>query len=482
MKAHKILLFMALAIALLAGVCVLFPAKGVRIADQNLRFPTLTKILNPQRELDIAAYLARQDSLNAVLDTLQDSMDFFRQQLDSSDTRFWFPNDDDTFFDTLFAQMEKTRSSGRTLRIVHYGDSQIEMDRMSDRLRIYMQDHFGGGGPGMVPFATLIPSYSVSTYGSGNLVRQSPFGDSIVVRANGNYGPMVQDFRVEGAAYSSITATTHRNRRPGPLKAVFSDRGSHSSDTLRCEETGVHAFSWQVDTAVTSLRISVSGAADLYGILVDNGPGVAVDNIPMRGCSGHQFSQINRDQLAEAYRLMDVGLIVLQFGGNSVPYLNNQKSIDAYCKNMGIQIDRLHQCCPHALILFIGPSDMSKRIRGEVQTYPIIPELIDSLAATATANGAAYWSIYHAMGGLNTMPQWTRQGLAGNDYIHFSQKGADKMGDLLAEAFDNSHSLYILEQRWAQLQPKAEKKAIQKSKAQTNRKARNSRRKRGGGR
>ena len=135
MKAHKILLFMALAIALLAGVCVLFPAKGVRIADQNLRFPTLTKILNPQRELDIAAYLARQDSLNAVLDTLQDSMDFFRQQLDSSDTRFWFPNDDDTFFDTLFAQMEKTRSSGRTLRIVHYGDSQIEMDRMSDPTR-----------------------------------------------------------------------------------------------------------------------------------------------------------------------------------------------------------------------------------------------------------------------------------------------------------------------------------------------------------
>ena len=94
MKAHKILLFMALAIALLAGVCVLFPAKGVRIGDRNLRFPTLTKILNPQRELDIAAYLARQDSLNAVLDTLQDSMDFFRQQLDSSDTRFWFPNDD----------------------------------------------------------------------------------------------------------------------------------------------------------------------------------------------------------------------------------------------------------------------------------------------------------------------------------------------------------------------------------------------------
>ena len=53
---------------------------------------------------------------------------------------------------------------------------------------------------------------------------------------------------------------------------------------------------------------------------------------------------------------------------------------------------------------------------------------------------------------------------------------------LMSEGPTNSHSLYILEQRWAQLQPKAEKKNIQNSKAKTNRKARNSRRKRGGGR
>ena len=202
----------------------------------------------------------------------------------------------------------------------------------------------------------------------------------------------------------------------------------------------------------------------------------------MRGCSGQQFTLVNEQLLTAAYAPLDIGMIILQFGGNTAPYLKDSKDISTYCRSIAKQIAYVHRCCPKAKLLFVGPSDMSKRIRGEVQTYPIIPELIDSLAATATANGAAYWSIYHAMGGLNTMPQWTRQGLAGNDYIHFSQKGADKMGDLLAEAFDNSHSLYILEQRWAQLQPKAEKKAIQKSKAKTNRKARNSRRKRGGDR
>ena len=198
-----------------------------------------------------------------------------------------------------------------------------------------------------------------------------------------------------------------------------------------------------MDSAVASLHISVSGAADLYGVMVDNGPGVAVDNIPMRGCSGHQFSQINRDQLSKAYALMDVGLIILQFGGNSVPYLSSERSIANYCKEMGAQIDRLHSCCPNALILFIGPSDMSKRTEeGDLLSYSWLPKVVDALRTTVCQHGAAYWSIYHAMGGANSMSAWVEQGLGSGDYVHFSQRGADIMGDRLTKAFENMYQLY----------------------------------------
>ena len=459
MKAYKTLLFIALAIALLGGICYLFPNEGIQVGNIHLRFPTLTKVLNPQRQLDIEAYLAQQDSIQAVLKDTQDSLAHFRSQMDSSDIRFWFPNDDDRFFDALFAQFEQAQSSGRTIRILHYGDSQIESDRMTSRLRAYMQEQFGGGGPGLIPFATLIPSYSISTYGSGSLVRQSPFGDSTVVRAAGNYGPMVQDFRVTGNATSTITAGDAKhcskrlrslsqfkfifNNRSGSFKASFADRMGSYVDTQRFDTTGVYAFSWKLDSATTSVRISVSGNADLYGILADNGPGVAVDNIPMRGCSGHQFTQINRDQLASAYSHMDIGLIILQFGGNSVPYLHGQKSIDAYCSNLANQIQRLRSCCPKAKFLFIGPSDMSTRSdNGDMSTYPCLPTVVKSLREMANANGAAYWSIYDAMGGLNSMPSWVDKGLGGPDYIHFSQRGVDIMGDRLAKAFDNMYQIY----------------------------------------
>ena len=109
---------------------------------------------------------------------------------------------------------------------------------------------------------------------------------------------------------------------------------------------------------------------------------------------------------------------------------------------MGHQIDRLHQCCPNAKILFIGPSDMSTRENGELQTYPALPLVVESLQQMANAHGAAFWSIYHAMGGYNSMAAWVDQGLGGPDYIHFSQRGVDIMGDRLSKAFDNMYHIY----------------------------------------
>lgn len=458
MKTYKILIFFASVIALLAAVCLLFPKQGVKVGKQELHFPTLIKVLNPQRQIDVEAYLAEQDSLKAVMKDRKDSLQQFRHQMDSSDIRFWFPNDDDRFFDPLFARLERARGEGRTVRVVHYGDSQIEMDRMTNRLRTYLQGLFGGGGPGLVPFGTLIPSLSVSTRGSGSLQRQSPFGDTLVVRARGNYGPMIQDFRVSGSATSTITAATHRtcddrlrqfsdfallfNNRPGPLTATFTDIRSGYTDEKSSATEGVQIFRWHTDSTTTQARIAVSGTADIYGVMVDDGPGVAVDNIPMRGCSGQQFTQINQEQLAAAYSHMNVGLIILQFGGNSVPYLKSEKGLAAYCENLGRQIDRLRTCCPGALILFIGPSDMSTRTNGELQSYPFLPRIVEGLRQMSNAHGAAYWSIYHAMGGYNSMVAWTQQGLGGPDYIHFSQKGVNIMGDRLAKALDNMYTIY----------------------------------------
>ena len=90
---------------------------------------------------------------------------------------------------------------------------------------------------------------------------------------------------------------------------------------------------------------------------------------------------------------------------------------------------------------------MSTRLQGDMQSYPFLPDIIEGLRQMANDHGAAYWSIYHAMGGWNSMVNWNKKGLAGSDYIHFSQQGADKMGAKLAQALADNYQLFLLRRR-----------------------------------
>lgn len=463
MKPGKISLFFACIIIALAIICACFPSDGVTVGGHSFYLPSIHSLAEankPAPEVDPEE--ERMDSmLLAEAEEITDSIVYIQAHCDSSDTRFWLP--DSTFFDAFWAAAEGAADNDRVVRVMHYGDSQIEMDRMSAQLRAYMQATFGGGGPGMIPYRTIIPTYAVRQSTSGNLVHLSSFGDSTVTRSRGNYGPMMQCFRMDGQATLTIKASTHSSvdnavKQFSRVMLVFNNRGEDLRLNIDNKEVdtafadsygspGVGAIDYRTSTPQTYLRLRTTGSADLYCVTVDDGPGVAVDNIPMRGCSGQQFTLVNRNLLTQAYDILDVGMIIMQFGGNSVPYLNNKKSITTYCQSIGRQIDYVRSCCPRAKILFIGPSDMSTRVKDALQTYPSLPTVIDSLIATVTRHGAAYWSIYHAMGGWNSMVEWNRKGLAGSDYVHFTPHGAQIMGTRLAEAFADNYQLYCLRRR-----------------------------------
>jgi hypothetical protein len=460
MKPRSIALFFAIVIAALAAISFVYPAQGVSVASHTWYLPSITQLAKggQMEEFDIAA--PNGEEIPPEVAGLTDSLDFLRHFVDTSDLRFWLP--DSHYFDPFWRQAEVAAQQGHIVRILHYGDSQIEMDRMTDRLRSYMQQTFGGGGPGMIPFRYIYGTQTIRQSTSGAITHLSSFGDSTVHRSKGNYGPMMQCFRIGGSATTKIEVSKRGKQYPrmsqfsrivllynnngDTLRTVFAHSDS-VSDTLYATGRGVGRLVLHSQNPLSSFSLKVTGQADVYGITLDDGPGVAVDNIPMRGCSGQQFTTVSSDILSTAYSHLDVGLIILQFGGNAIPYLKSARSISSYCQEMGRQIDYLHRCHPGARILFIGPSDMSIRDSGSLASYPMIPQVVDSLIATVNAHNAAYWSIFHAMGGSGAMIYWESKGLAGTDYTHFTQRGADLMGDRLVQAFSDNYRLYCLEKR-----------------------------------
>jgi lysophospholipase L1-like esterase len=176
---------------------------------------------------------------------------------------------------------------------------------------------------------------------------------------------------------------------------------------------------------------------------------VFVDNIPLRGSSGTFFSQIDKTSVAFMYNALNVKLIFLQFGGNMMPQINSQKTIDKYMESLAQQIQHLQQLAPQAKIVLIGPADMSKKVNGRLQTYPFLPELVESMQRTANQNNAAFWDMFKVMGGSGSMIDWVKEkpSLATPDYIHFTPRGADKIGEILFDALMKYYDFYKFRQK-----------------------------------
>jgi hypothetical protein len=60
---------------------------------------------------------------------------------------------------------------------------------------------------------------------------------------------------------------------------------------------------------------------------------------------------------------------------------------------------------------------------------------VEQMKKATMESGSAFWNLYAGMGGQNSMPSWVEKGLAGNDYIHFSNQGAKIASQLFYDAF-----------------------------------------------
>ena len=448
---------------MLGAVWAVFPAEGVRIGGKRLRFASYQGHLRDlqERKLDLDSLLmAKQRRFEMQQDTLAYYREFFYEDPD----RIYLPDDDYTFFDPVFQAFEQARKEGKTVRVVHYGDSQIELDRISSNLRDALQERFGGEGTGMFPALTRTPMASISHSAAGGMAGFPMVGDSLTRRAGHNrYGPLSQVVSVQGSGTVSLRAlrqksTLERVRHFSSVSVLYgraSDDFSVTaqSDTLKPrpvtkKQDGLTWTTWRFSRPVDRATLRFTGNAEVYGIATDGKAGVTVDNVPLRGSTGTILTHIDKDLMKNAYLLDDTRLIILQFGGNFVPAAGSSKAISGYMDKVRDQIAWFQEAVPGGKVLFIGPSDMAAwdEEDGRLHTYRRLAEVVDSLKAVTLRCGAAYWDLYGMMGGANSMPQWVRHkpALAGPDYVHFTPAGAKVVGETLSHSLLTYYDFYDL--------------------------------------
>ena len=466
MKAWQTVLFLCTVLGALALIGKAMPREGVQLGVLTLEFPDVLAAMEAPvvEKVDISDIIALEtDSLNSTrVDTL--AVDTPRVPVKVA---LAYPNDDPGMLRPALAALSNAAKGARPVRVLHYGDSQLEGDRITSYLRNRFQSRWGGGGTGLVPILDVGPSFSVDREPSDNwkrysvMERQKPavthgrFGalwsfcrytpavaDSLIVDSLASEGRIL--FRKVKRAYgrsqlySRCRVFFGHNRRPVTLElsvdgGIPESREFEAGTALRIADFDLGSPS--------SVELTFRGpdSPEVYGVSFESANGVVVDNIAARGAGGTELRKIDKGLLRAMYDALDVELLILQYGGNAIPHIANAQEADEYASWVASQILVLKKLCPGAPVLFIGPSDMSTKEGTGWVTRPWVEETNAALKKHALANGAAYFDLYTAMGGRNSMVSWVEADppLAAPDYTHFSPQGASKMAELFCTALFN---------------------------------------------
>jgi hypothetical protein len=77
-------------------------------------------------------------------------------------------------------------------------------------------------------------------------------------------------------------------------------------------------------------------------------------------------------------------------------------------------------------------------------SYPNIEKIRDAMKNAAFDANCAYWDMYEAMGGKNSMPSWVfaTPSLASKDFVHFNTRGARIIANMFYNSLMYEYNLY----------------------------------------
>lgn len=345
------------------------------------------------------------------------------------------------FFDGL----NKTKTE--VVRIAHFGDSMIEGDLVTADLREELQKRFGGNGVGLLPITThdvnfrqstkisFSNDWKVGTVYSGNPNRfPIGFNGETFSPKTGSWVEYSTPHFYKYLANFNTVKLLYTNAKPSNVNFTFSG-GEKKSEKLLAGQ-GLNILTIRPKSPATSVRIEfpVEDQAHIFGVSLENGNGIYVDNFAMRGNSGVDLNKIDEKLMSEFASKMNHKLVIFEFGLNALGAARGDFS--SYEKNMINVIEKFKKALPNTSFLMISVQDKG------LKTDPLVKQLLEAQKNIAKTTNIAFWNFFEVMGGENSMANWVDANppLAAKDYIHFNDRGSKKLASFLAESLIQAYN------------------------------------------
>lgn len=338
----------------------------------------------------------------------------------------------------------------KKVRIGDYGDSGNEGDLLTADLRERFQSEFGGTGVGMMAITSQDIMFRITTKHTFSdnwktvSVLTGKEGD-IPIGINGFVsipkGIAWVQYETKTAYKSSKYFTTakvyYTNAKASSIKYSFNN-GAEKTATLQAG-SGVKELVLTPSGNATSFKMTTTMAdqAQFFGVSLESGNGVYIDNYPWRGNSGVSFKDIPDNVKKDFQKYLDYKLIILTFGANMMTAGNI--NFMWYESQMIKVIKDLKTIFPQTSILLVGMGDRPIKKGSKLITDPNVRRMIQCQKNIVKTTEIAFWDKFEAMGGENSMLDWVDANLASKDYGHLNDLGAKKMAGMIADLLLNEY-------------------------------------------
>lgn len=345
------------------------------------------------------------------------------------------------------------------VRIAYYGDSFIEGDILTADLRDLLQEQYGGGGVGLLDVSSVVEASRGTISQHSTAFRTLPINHP---NYEAQHGSTNLHYSIPTAATASVlfeakgfnktfrrhNADIHRSTIyystdvPITLTATVNDSATQTFTPQPSPDIQTATVEGDISKVLWTAKTDASGRSWFYSVALDKGTGVQVDNISIRGVDGSCIRDINDHHMAQMAHLRPYDLIIFGFGLN---FASDQYAKDGYsqyrAKAKGV-IEKLRRHYPQTPILIVSVSDRcQKGAGGQISTMPCIPTLVEAQYEIARDNHVAFWNLYQAMGGANSMQRLVEdmadgKRKANKDYTHITYDGGQILARLLLKALD----------------------------------------------
>ena len=377
----------------------------------------------------------------------------------------------------FFAALHNSRNNGKKVRIAYFGDSLIEGDLITQDLRNSLQKQFGGRGVGFVPITSVTADFR-------RTIRHSFSGNwrsaSILQSSDRNSRPGVSGFVFFPRTQSTPESTSDDlpNRRTDAswvkyeaTKTGFSHpsfdsvdlffENPHSEAVVSYTTGGGIKEKMFIEPGSTLSRITLekcrleksvkltffpSDPLRIYGVAFEGDGGVYVDNFSLRGSSGTNLANLSCRMFSDFNRFREYKLAILHYGPNIANYTTTH--FGWYKERMIRVVNHLKECLPETSILIVSVNDICSRGEDGLSTAASIPHLVDAQQSIARETGVAFWNLFSAMGGRDSMARWVKakHPMASADCTHLNHAGAQVVGRLLSESLLSAYGDFATDQ------------------------------------